>query len=119
MTDKFDQDLFDALGIPQEKRASLSRRSNMMIALSDFLQKKRWSKRKAARFFNVSTLTMKSLIKGHLSDLSEDILFHMCCHLPIKAISEETATAILYKIKNPITASRQLSLYRELDNAQA
>lgn len=71
-------DIWDAFNIKPDKAKSLDIRSDLMIELTDFIEDKGFTQKKAAAFFGVSQPRISNLVHGRLSLFTIDFLVELC-----------------------------------------
>ena len=71
--------VFHDLGFSFEEAENLRHRSDLMIALSDLIKKRRWTQAVAARAMGVSQPRISDLKHGKLGRFSLDMLVQMLC----------------------------------------
>jgi len=69
--------VFIDLGFSPEEAANLRLRSQIMMALEDFITREKLTQVKAAKLFNVSQPRVSDLMRGRLSRFSLDTLVNM------------------------------------------
>lgn len=71
--------VFHDLGFSFEEAENLRHRSDLMIALSDLIKKRRWTQSVAARAMGVTQPRVSDLKHGKLDRFSLDMLVQMLC----------------------------------------
>lgn len=71
-------DIWDAFNIKPDKAKSLDIRSDLMIELTDFIEDRGFTQKKAAAFFGVSQPRISNLVHGRLSLFTIDFLVELC-----------------------------------------
>jgi predicted XRE-type DNA-binding protein len=71
--------VFRDIGFSREEAESLRLRSDLMIALSDLIKKRRWTQAVAARAMGVTQPRVSDLKHGKLDRFSLDMLVQMLC----------------------------------------
>ncbi|MFT8662640.1 helix-turn-helix domain-containing protein [Zymomonas mobilis] len=90
-------DIWDAFNIKPDKAKSLDIRSDLMIELTDFIEDKGFTQKKAAAFFGVSQPRISNLVHGRLSLFTIDFLVELCVKAGINvdvSISRKTEEVV-------------------------
>lgn len=75
--DKGTGNVFQDIGFSREEAQNLCLRSNLMIALTDLIKKRRWTQAVAARAMGVTQPRISDLKRGKLDRFSLDMLVQM------------------------------------------
>lgn len=89
--------IWDALDFEPEKAKSLNIRSELMIELTKFIQKKKFTQKKAAKFFGVSQPRISNLNQGKIDLFTIDFLVELCVKAGIEvdvSISRKTEEVV-------------------------
>ncbi|MBI3793548.1 MAG: XRE family transcriptional regulator [Nitrospinae bacterium] len=74
------KNLFQDLGFDGQESANLLIRSNLMMEITKFIEGKKMTQAKAARFFGVAQPRISDLMRGKIQMFTVDTLISMLAH---------------------------------------